>query len=126
MATATIPGAILPLTRFPPLPPPLERLVPGYPRLAGKIELQPEFGIFRRFGALNARDLLYRQAQLIQLENKIIDVEKVDKESNAGNRNRYSADWYWLDKSPSSIDVAEKEQKRLLDITSPFLKEYSM
>ena len=40
---------------------PFHDLIPGYPKLAGRMGIMPEIGMFRRFGALNARSLLYYQ-----------------------------------------------------------------
>jgi len=50
---------------------PLAAKIKGYPKLAGQIELCPETAIFRRFGALNAENLLYFQAELVWLETEL-------------------------------------------------------
>jgi len=47
---------------------PLHDLIPGYPKLAGRMEIMPEIAMFRSFGALNARSLLYYQSELAHLE----------------------------------------------------------
>ncbi|KAF2192335.1 hypothetical protein K469DRAFT_730925 [Zopfia rhizophila CBS 207.26] len=46
--------------------------------------LFPETAIFRNFGALNARNLLYYQAELIYLENKLKKAEERDSHSEKG------------------------------------------
>ncbi len=45
----------------------------GYTALALLMGRVPEVAIFRRFSTLNARNLLYLQAELVQLED---DLEK--------------------------------------------------
>jgi hypothetical protein len=40
----------------------------GYPKLSRLMAFYPEVAIFRRFGALNAENLLYLQAELQDLE----------------------------------------------------------
>ncbi|KAL9115130.1 MAG: hypothetical protein Q9227_000924 [Pyrenula ochraceoflavens] len=47
----------------------------GYPALAHLVGHEPGFAIFRRFGALNAKLLLYMQAELVQLEQELSDLE---------------------------------------------------
>jgi hypothetical protein len=44
--------------------------VNGYPKLARHMGASPEIAIFRRFGALNAQNLLYLQAELVHLEKR--------------------------------------------------------
>src|SRR3954467_14336790 len=43
---------------------PLGNHVIGYPRLACQMEIQPETTIFKRFVALNSKNLLYLQAEI--------------------------------------------------------------
>jgi hypothetical protein len=103
----------------------LDDLVLGYPKLAGHIERLPEVGIFRRFGALNARRLCYLQAELVQLEKELKKLEKSDKESGDKARSQYSIDWYWLKRSERSGDGAAAEQWRLMQRIALKLNEYS-
>ena len=66
---------------------PLENLVAGYPKLAGKMELRPETSVFRRFGALNSRNLLYLQAEITALEKDLLDSEMRDSFEPNGREN---------------------------------------
>jgi hypothetical protein len=59
-------------------------LVTGYPRIAGEIGFNPELAMFRRFGALNARNLLYLQNELAQLELKLKKAELKDSADPQG------------------------------------------
>jgi len=54
----------------------LEYAVHGYPRLATFMGHEPGAAIYRRFASLNARILLYRQAELVCLEHELDDLEK--------------------------------------------------
>ena len=55
---------------------PLAEKVRGYPKLAGQMGLRPEVAIFRRFGALNAENLLYFQAELALLERDLQEQQR--------------------------------------------------
>lgn len=46
----------------------LHSCVRGYPKLAQEMEQFPPITIFRRFAALNARNLLYYQQELTDME----------------------------------------------------------
>ncbi|KAH6870402.1 hypothetical protein BKA58DRAFT_429530 [Alternaria rosae] len=63
---------------------PFHDLIPGYPKLAGRMGIMPEIGMFRRFGALNARSLLYYQDELAYLEDQLKEVGAEDAKSSEG------------------------------------------
>jgi hypothetical protein len=73
----------------------------GYDRLGQLMGHLPEVSAFRRFGALSAEDLLYRQAELVQLETSLRMYQKDDKESDHQDRKRYALNWYKLQRSVS-------------------------
>jgi hypothetical protein len=50
----------------------------GFPRIAAFIDSDPGNSLFRRFGILNARILLYRQVELTELEKKLNELDKKD------------------------------------------------
>ncbi|KAF2638242.1 hypothetical protein P280DRAFT_491706 [Massarina eburnea CBS 473.64] len=81
----------------------------GYPKLAAQMELQPELAIFRRFGALNAQNILYFQAELVWLEKCLQARQKADSISQEGERHQYALNWYWLDKSRDGKDAEQLE-----------------
>jgi len=58
------------------------RLVRGYPKLSYEIGRDPEMAIFRRFGALNAQNLLYLQADITLLEQELREQEMDDAADN--------------------------------------------
>ncbi|KAF2084079.1 hypothetical protein K490DRAFT_49917 [Saccharata proteae CBS 121410] len=94
----------------------------GYPRLAEEMELIPETFIFRRFGALNARNLLYLQAELVELESQLRKAELADNTSNVSAKRRYARSWVRLKKSHEDGDEVQLKLVRSIRET---LKEYN-
>ncbi|OJD33530.1 uncharacterized protein BKCO1_2900020 [Diplodia corticola] len=75
----------------PPQPP-----VPGYPLLADHMGRMPQIAIFRRFGAINTLDLLYRQAELKRMEKELR--EEQEKSANmSGDPGDYAINSYLLE-----------------------------
>jgi hypothetical protein len=56
----------------------LKHRIKGYSVLAEQMGKFPQLGIFHNFGALNARNILYLQAELTYLEQRLIAMEKRD------------------------------------------------
>ncbi|KAF2186251.1 hypothetical protein K469DRAFT_706921 [Zopfia rhizophila CBS 207.26] len=101
---------------------PLGGLVTGYPKLAGQMGRLPETAMFRTFASLNARNLLYLQAELIALEKKLIEREAADSNDEKGMKSQYALDWFWLSQSQ---DDGETEQLDLIMKLRRKLKEYN-
>lgn len=90
----------------------------GYPRLAQLMGGYADVAIFRRFGTLNCLNILSLQAEILDLEDRLKDrIETDDRSSDAAVR-ELAEDFYALRKS-------DGEQKRLLKLIRPKLKEYS-
>jgi Family of unknown function (DUF6594) len=53
----------------------------GYPRIASFTNSDSDSSLFRRFGDLYARTLLYKQAELTELEEKLAKIDRDDSES---------------------------------------------
>lgn len=100
----------------------LQDLIPGYPKLGGRMGLVPEMAIFRRFGMLNAQMLLYMQSDLIHLENELRELELEDSRSNQPYKSKYSRDCFFLHNPTTPGD---DRQLRLVMEIKPKLKEYS-
>lgn len=96
----------------------------GYNVLAHLMGAYPELSVFRRFGALNARNILYLQAELTHLETKLLNAEKADLESGHINRKIYSRDWRTLSESVDALDEDGTQWKIFLR-TREKLREYS-
>ncbi|KAF2799790.1 hypothetical protein K505DRAFT_356268 [Melanomma pulvis-pyrius CBS 109.77] len=101
---------------------PLQHLVVGYPKIAGQMNIQPETAIFRGFGELNAKNLLYLQAEIAYLEKKLRDCEIADSRNAAGEKSNYAVSWYWL--SQSKADGDTKQLDLVLRIRK-LLKKYN-
>ncbi|KAF3929901.1 hypothetical protein AA313_de0201809 [Arthrobotrys entomopaga] len=52
----------------------------GYSRLAAFMDLEDDLAIFRRFSRLHLRLLLYRQADIEELEEEIISLDRIEAE----------------------------------------------
>ena len=105
---------------------PLDKLVAGYPKLAGRMGLSPELAIFRRFGGLNVRTLLYMQAELVYLENELQKCELDDSHAASQDyRSRYRRNWFWLKESVQHPEGVQSRQVRLVLEIKEKLKEYS-
>jgi hypothetical protein len=100
----------------------------GYAEMSGLMGKSPEFAIFRRFGALNAQNLLYLQAELTGLEKKLKEHELDDQCSDTGFRSVYSRDWETLASSCDLHSGAENDPKQWQTFMAirAKLKEYSM
>jgi hypothetical protein len=101
---------------------PFPDVVVGYPKLAAKIESLPEAAIFRRFGALNAQNLLYYQAELTYLEQKLQTQQQKDRNLGTDRERKYSIDWFWLNRARQDGDATQLDL--VLEIRT-LLKEYS-
>ncbi|OAL53457.1 hypothetical protein IQ07DRAFT_597766 [Pyrenochaeta sp. DS3sAY3a] len=101
---------------------PLQSVVIGYPKLAAKTEIQPEFSIYRRFGALNAQNLLYFQAELAELEEELRTKQNEDENNPTGKKCLYSKSWFRL--QDSEID-GDTEQLQLVYTIRKTLQDYS-
>ncbi|CAG8982639.1 hypothetical protein HYALB_00006034 [Hymenoscyphus albidus] len=99
-----------------------ESPIEGYPKLACHMGSCPNSSIFRRFGSLNSKNLLYLQAELVHLEEKLQALEEVDSISPVGNSSDYSGDWYWLE---NSIDENNGQQLETVLKIREKLKEYN-
>ena len=99
----------------------------GYANLASLMGSHPEVAIVRRFGALNAQNLLYLQAELVALEDDLRAIAAEDSASDDRNRANYSRDWYTLSMSrngTASDENAGKQWQIILRLREK-LKEYS-
>jgi hypothetical protein len=96
----------------------------GYSKLASMMGPHPELAIFRRFGTLNAHNLLYLQAELVHLEHRLHQCVKSDAESGHIDRTIYDRDWQSLSESKLMPDGNAEQWETALKIRST-LKEYS-
>jgi len=103
---------------------PLDAYVKGYPKIAHRMGLVPETAMFRRFGALNARNLLYLQQELAVIEKKLIKQEWDDNQSQGSKKCKYAIDARWLHSATSARDGDTKQKDLILEMRN-LLNQYS-
>lgn len=91
----------------------------GYPKLAVLQGTYPQLGIYRRFATLNARNLLYYQAELVDLEERLDKETLEDLKATEEKRKSHSRDWYSLSKTADGVpthqwDIMLKIREKLL------------
>jgi hypothetical protein len=96
--------------------------VSGYPKMADLIGGNPELLMVRRFRALNARNILYLQAELQIIEEQLLRLESIDARSENPEKMMYSKDYWSLMESAKQED---HEQWVLIQKMKEKLKEYS-
>ncbi|KAF7449413.1 hypothetical protein Ptr902_03331 [Pyrenophora tritici-repentis] len=96
---------------------PFHDITIGYPKLAARTEVQPELAIYRRFGAMNAQNLLYYQAELVDLEVKLRAQQVRDDKDRKGQKTKYAKTWFRLEDSED--DDALIQQSIILNLPKP-------
>jgi hypothetical protein len=92
----------------------------GYAKVAHLMAKYDEFAILRRFKALNAQELLYSQAEIIHLEERLQRL--VDRDATHPDRKFYSKDWWSL---AHGLDIDSREQWRTIRKIRKKLDKYS-
>lgn len=96
--------------------------VHDYPELAHRMSLEPEIGIFRRFGTLNNLSLLYMQAELAALEREFIAQKLADETSACETTKLYS---HSMDQLRDSRGEGGTMMRDKLVVIQGKLKDYS-
>lgn len=78
--------------------------------------------LFRRFAALNAKNLLYMQAELVHLEAELKDIEHNDRCSGQGEKKSF--EFSVINLKDSSGTENDLQWRKVLEIRNK-LKEYS-
>ncbi|GME28998.1 hypothetical protein BKCO1_4700067 [Neofusicoccum parvum] len=113
-------------------------LPPGYPKLAEQMSFFPEKAIFRRFGFLNNLNILYLQAELMDIEDQLRTMQRADSKK-IGPERYYAIDWDFLQRGDSAqlklvLQAREKldqyntallQQSRLLHLKFPARSDLS-
>lgn len=101
----------------------------GYGRLAKTLALDHDLSMFRRFAALNIRNILYLQSELQSLELKLHDIDNDANDISKGNAIwGQPRSWYWAKRSqvfPVSGEQTEGYWDIVLQIRD-LLEKYSM
>jgi hypothetical protein len=94
----------------------------GYAQIAWRIANHDDLGIFRRFAALNAQDLLYMQAELRVLELKLRQQETSNSRSGNERQTWYSRDWQTLSKAEKVEGTRDTQWQTFLEIREKLAK----
>ena len=93
----------------------------GYSRLASLMGAYPENLIFRRFDAVSAQNILYLQAELVQLEHDFRECALAnERSSDEFRRTVFANDWFPL---AHANNGTERQWQLMLQIRHK-LKEY--
>jgi hypothetical protein len=108
----------------------VDRYPEGYPRISAYIDSDYDTALFRRFGTLHARSLLYKQVELTELEAQLDELDKedagqLDKEDE-GNTGAGNNKWR-LGHSISLAGGKENEKRRdLMKKIDEKMEEYGV
>lgn len=99
----------------------------GYPGLAQLMGHDESLGLFKKFSALNSRNLLYMQAELLDLEIKLETYTQADNEMpRTDQRAHYARSASQLRRSLCSTEESDRRQWQLMLEVRRKLEEYSM
>jgi len=100
----------------------LDQIQDGYPGLAKFIgqDLDQGLGIFKKFAELNARSLLYMQAELLCLEQELDVITYVDEHGTDASTKNFARSVWEMKKPPN-----KPQWEKVLEIRRK-LKDYSM
>jgi hypothetical protein len=95
----------------------------SYPKLSTFMASWPDVAIFRRFGALNAQNLLFLQAEITHLEREL----QIIREKNELNNDEKGlhGDRNWFELSQESEDGERHPQWVVIQDIREKLREYS-
>lgn len=91
----------------------------GYPRIAAYINSDVDTALFRRFGDLHARSLLYMEVELTDLGAKLT---KLDEDDNAEGE----TEWKITHSTHHKDGRKNDERKKLIDEINKKLVAYGM
>ncbi|KAI1772806.1 hypothetical protein F4818DRAFT_443690 [Hypoxylon cercidicola] len=83
----------------------------GYSKIALFMQDHPEDAIVRRFSALNLQNILYLQAEVINLQR---DIDKLEADNNSSveeDRRDFALDWYTLAHMHNTPESGEQWEK---------------
>ena len=95
----------------------------SYPKLSTFMASWPDVAIFRRFGALNAQNLLFLQAEITHLERELEIIRRNNELNNDEKGLRGDRNWFEL--SQESENGEPHPQWVVIQDIRDKLKEYS-
>jgi hypothetical protein len=95
----------------------------GYNKIAALMGKYPESAIISQFSQLNIQNLLYLQAEIIELQQDLRELEEANDRSPDAKRAAFSTNW--SDLSSADEKDGSNEQWLLMLTIREKLKEYS-
>lgn len=125
------------LQNLPPSPPMVEALAAeqeepphGYPQVATFMGDHPEMAMVRRFRGLNARNLLYLQAELVQIEKELLKCERDDANNKVDRYKQYYAlDYKFLaaqEPGNTQLDLILKMRVKLKEYNDVLIQQTTL
>lgn len=99
-----------------------DNIMAGYDKLARLVADYPDLTIYRRFGVLSAKILLFMQAELVHLERNLEIVANDDRKDPA--RSSFETSWAALFGAPSG-EGADLQSRKITEIQDK-LSNYRM
>lgn len=100
----------------------------GHYKLAEMMNQLPACAIFRTFGTSNALNILYYQAELCQLENRLVAAAERDRSDSDSFKQDYFKCFDYLQEGKTengNMDITQNEQWQTVLRIRALLKEYS-
>ena len=94
----------------------------GYPTFADFIAKDKDAAIYRKYERLSARNLLYQQSELHELERQLEDIDR-DDAKDIDNQEAHAAAVSWEHYAKSNSEQAQKRRKLQAEIAQK-IKEY--
>lgn len=95
----------------------------GYSRLACLMASHQELGLFKQFGALNVKNLLLMQSELIYLEQELLGISVENLASQEPAERAFEFSFFDLKESAGSL--SDGQWQKTLEVRER-LKEYSI
>jgi|ERR1700730_13937792 hypothetical protein len=76
--------------------------MPGYEKITSLLSNDEDLAMYRRFRFLSTKTLLYMQAELLHLEEKLKNQVKRDLEPNDGKEMDFDVYWKTLNETPDN------------------------
>jgi hypothetical protein len=84
--------------------------MPGYEKITSLLGNDEDLAMYRRFRSLGTKTLLYMQAELLHLEEKLKNQVKRDLESSESKERDFDVYWKTLDEAPDNgLSLWQKE-----------------
>lgn len=94
----------------------------GYAKLSSCMSIDFEFAIFRKFGALNLQNLLYHQAEFMNLEEDLkLQASRDHVSTEDPEKREFAYSWYQLSHPDKGSDMQLQKFMKIRQV----LKEYS-